>query len=336
VFGGVPGGSGFAIGAALVNQDMLPDLIMMSSCSAAGAPQGTEKFGNENNPGHCYLLLGSSTAPSFVHDDVPGVFDGTVGWSPMGAGCADTDGDGVNECVITDIGAVHYMLVDDSTQTPASVTLTDEAETVGIDLALNRASDPTSGQFVGYDPVFFDVARSGEIGLLVTGATDANNHGQPYTHVLSRSSGQFQDVSDEMLGALAQHGADGASPADFDGDGIVDFALGGWGSGAPQLPESPPQLLINRTPGGHALSLRLRGSTSNTDGIGARVTVTACGKTSTLSQLPQRSAHGYGEHRLFFGLGTCDAAEVVRVEWPSGQVQTTANMPSGRNTIEEP
>jgi hypothetical protein len=333
VFGGVPGGSGFAIAPALVNRDLLPDLFLLSSCTG---PSGTSRLGNPNNPGACYLLLGSSPGPAFVHDDVPGIFDQSVSWSPMGAACADTDGDGVNECVITDIGAVHYMQVTDSAQPPASVTLIDVGPKMGLDAHLNRPSDPTSGQFVAYDPVFFDVARTGDLGLFVTGATDGSNTGVPYTHVLSRSGSGFSDVTDAVLGPLARHGADGASPADFDGDGIEDLALDGWGTSLPGGPVFEPQLLINRSPGGRTLALRLRGRSSNTDGIGARVTVSACGKTRTLSQFPQHTTHGYGEHRLFFGLGTCSAADHVRVEWPSRQIQDVQSVPSGRQTIVEP
>ena len=321
--GGVPGLAGFALNPAFINSDSAADLLFLSSC-----------FPSQGSPGTCALYLGTgSDNPAFKNESVAGVFDQTKDWSPMGSECGDFDGDGVVECFVTDVNNQHYFLVHD---TSTSLSLEDVAAQNGSNVGSNLPGDPSSGQFVGYDPYFVDLTRSGDYGLFVVGATDGSNHGLPYTHILAREGGGFRDVTAQLLGDLAAHGSTGMSVGDFDGDGLPDFLTCGNGSDYPGIPEYEPQLLINRISGGNSLALRLHGRRSNTDGIGARVTVTGCGKTSTQAMWLRRSTCGFSEPRLFFGLGECTSAEHVVIEWPSGTTQSLLNVPAGRRTIDEP
>jgi hypothetical protein len=79
----------------------------------------------------------------------------------------------------------------------------------------------------------------------------------------------------------------------------------------------PPTLLLNRGgSGSHWLSITLRGTRSNRDGYGARVSVNAQTRFAT-------SAGSYvcaNDRRLHFGLGTADRA-TVEILWPSGARQ---------------
>jgi enediyne biosynthesis protein E4 len=79
----------------------------------------------------------------------------------------------------------------------------------------------------------------------------------------------------------------------------------------------PPLALINRGGKQHWLTISLRGTRSNRDGLGARVCVN--GQTRFAS-----TAGSYlsaGDKRLHFGLGTALAAK-VEISWPSGIHQT--------------
>jgi enediyne biosynthesis protein E4 len=106
---------------------------------------------------------------------------------------------------------------------------------------------------------------------------------------------------------------------DLEGDGDLDIVT--------QEFNSPPQILVSdlaekRKPS--FVQVRLNGRTSNKNGLGATVRVTAGGKTYTQMM---DGASGYLSHSvlpLYFGLG--DAARVDRVEvlWPSGSKQTVA------------
>jgi len=79
-----------------------------------------------------------------------------------------------------------------------------------------------------------------------------------------------------------------------------------------------PSLLKNYGEHGSWISLKLVGTKSNRDAIGARVTVSAAGH----NQLQEvRSGGGYvsqSDFRLHFGLGRATKAETVEVKWPSG------------------
>jgi hypothetical protein len=122
----------------------------------------------------------------------------------------------------------------------------------------------------------------------------------------------------------------GAAFGDFDGDGRVDVVM-------TRLNEST--VIWRNTMGAqrHWLGIRLRGSKSNRDAIGAVVRVTAGGRTQTdhLS-----TAGGYlasNEKALWFGLGETNAVERIQIRWPSGATQEIEKAGADRYLlIEEP
>ncbi len=66
--------------------------------------------------------------------------------------------------------------------------------------------------------------------------------------------------------------------------------------------------------------LRTIGTTSNRDGIGARVEVTGGGDTRWQRVKTGSSYLSQSELTLTFGLGRATTLSTVRVAWPSGQV----------------
>jgi hypothetical protein len=74
----------------------------------------------------------------------------------------------------------------------------------------------------------------------------------------------------------------------------------------------------------------LRGTASNREGIGARIRVTAGGKTQTAMV---KSSTGYlsqSQLPVVFGLGKSSAIDKVEVLWPSGTTQTVSSPAPGR------
>lgn len=130
--------------------------------------------------------------------------------------------------------------------------------------------------------------------------------------VLLNRGGTFEDVTAQagagLKAAVAAHR--GLVAADLDNDGRLDLvttALGG-----------PVELWKHAGPAGHWLAIRLRGTTSNRDGLGASVTVD--GRTHFVT-----SAIGYASSvrgPLHVGLGTSSARPTIVVRWPSGRTQT--------------
>ena len=128
-------------------------------------------------------------------------------------------------------------------------------------------------------------------------------------------------------GRDAEHGAPlkkfysgrGLAVGDFDNDGDSDLLLINVGE--------PPALL--RNDGGnrnHWLGIALTGTTSNRDGIGAKVTVTAGGRRRTKQRLGGTSYCSASDPRLLFGLGASALIDEVEVRWPSGQISSLKNV----------
>jgi hypothetical protein len=102
---------------------------------------------------------------------------------------------------------------------------------------------------------------------------------------------------------------------DLDGDGRIDAVV-------TRLNE-PVEIFLNRTePSGHYLLVKLVGTRSNRDGLGATLRLVLPSGRSLVRQAT--SAVGYGgssDKRVHFGLGGEDRIERLEVTWPGGQRQ---------------
>ena len=116
---------------------------------------------------------------------------------------------------------------------------------------------------------------------------------------------------------------------DLDGDGDLDIVTGDF--------NSEPQVFVSDLAQRHEvqwLKIRLLGTFSNRDGLGAKVSVYLGdriltqlhdGKTGYLSQ---------SSVPLYFGLGAATAAERVVVRWPSGAEQIVEGPIAANTTLE--
>jgi hypothetical protein len=123
---------------------------------------------------------------------------------------------------------------------------------------------------------------------------------------------------------LVGRNADGIAAADYDLDGDVDLVLANW-------PDFGPSHLYRNDASGNAwLRIRLVGTRSNRDGIGARLRATSELEGSTPHR-QLRQVGGFdsaGSHELIahFGLGQATSVSELRIEWPSGIVQTLTDL----------
>ncbi|PYS37332.1 MAG: hypothetical protein DMG14_21615 [Acidobacteria bacterium] len=80
----------------------------------------------------------------------------------------------------------------------------------------------------------------------------------------------------------------------------------------------------------HWITLRLEGSRSNRDAIGARVEISAGGKTQIHEVRSGGSYLSHNDMRLHFGLGNASRVDRVQIRWPSGKVEELPPMDADR------
>src|SRR5205814_3239851 len=92
--------------------------------------------------------------------------------------------------------------------------------------------------------------------------------------------------------------------------------------------DAPLAYFHNRTAGGHFVTLRLEGTASHRDGVGARVTVTCSGRRQVTQRVGGGSYLSASDPRLHIGLGGADRVETIEVVWPSGRVDRHRDLPA--------
>jgi len=90
--------------------------------------------------------------------------------------------------------------------------------------------------------------------------------------------------------------------------------------------EGRPILLRNDTRGGHWLTLRLIGTQSNRDAIGARVIARAGGEVRCRYLRGGGSYLSVSDRRIHLGLGEVRTADSIEIIWPSGTTQRIENV----------
>jgi hypothetical protein len=174
----------------------------------------------------------------------------------------------------------------------------------------------------GWSNGFFDFNNDGWKDLF-TANSDVNDlidlfqsthYKQPNSLLANLRDGTFQDVSVEAGFALSRAHR-GSAFADFDNDGRIDIVVSALGE--------PAELWQNVSPDvNHWLVLRLIGTRSNRDGIGAVIRLgdqwnhvtTAVGYASSSSPA------------VHFGTGKLEKIEQIEIRWPSGIVQILRNV----------
>ena len=114
--------------------------------------------------------------------------------------------------------------------------------------------------------------------------------------------------------------------ADFDRDGFLDLFVTNGGGSEPVAAEGPHQLFRNSGNSNHWLELDFEGSTSNRDGIGAQILLTAGGIRQVRTQNGGTHFMAQNHQRVHFGLGEHAIVDELEVRWPSGIVQRLENI----------
>lgn len=136
-------------------------------------------------------------------------------------------------------------------------------------------------------------------------------------------NGRFALLPDSESGFTKALSSRGAAWGDLDNDGAIEIVVNNIGH--------HPFLYSPRQHGGRSWTrIRLTGTRSNRDAIGARVRVTANGTAQTDEVRSGESYVSTCDLRLHFGLGDSTVVERVEIRWPSGLTETHTNLPVNR------
>jgi hypothetical protein len=141
--------------------------------------------------------------------------------------------------------------------------------------------------------------------------------------------GKFEEVTKSMGAAFSTpRVARGAAYADVYNDGRLDILM---------ATNAGPAVLFRNEATGEAtnrsLRIKLIGTKSNRDGIGATVRVTSAGETQTQMMRSGSSYLSASELVLTFGLAQHEKAESVEILWPSGQADRLTNVSAGQTIV---
>jgi hypothetical protein len=237
--------------------------------------------------------------------------------------CGDIDGDGKNDLYNAEI--VHWWAGNGSDR---SQILRNTSGAAG--LSFERLDNEKTGTEVPHPTVDWN-----EGGIFAAGA-DLDNDGRldlflgttdypdQYGYIFhQKADGTFAESGEAWN--LRHPCASGVAVADFDRDGDLDVILGaGTARDCSKIWPANHVLFYenNASAQGRSVALRLRGTTANGAGIGARVTLEAGGRQQT-----REIGGGYGHMAMqhdtvaFFGLGACEKIDAIRVRWPTSPAE---------------
>ena len=243
--------------------------------------------------------------------------------SNMGVDFRDYDNDGLPDIFVTDLNNETFPLFRN-----LGGGMFEDATTASRIAVLSAAR-------AGWGNGLFDFNNDGWKDLLTANSHADDNveqlaaahYRQPNSIFANLGDGTFWDVSATVGNDFQVPRAHrGCAFADFNNDGKIDVVVSSL--------QDTAELWQNVSPGkNNWIILKLIGTKSNRDGIGARVRIGKQYNHMTSSVGYASSTH-FGVH---FGLGRMSKVDEVEIRWPSGIVQVLHDVaPNQRLEIREP
>jgi enediyne biosynthesis protein E4 len=248
----------------------------------------------------------------------------------MGTDAADIDGSGWPSLVIGNFTNESLALYKDD----ASGLFVDESARSGI--------APMSVQSLTFGCFFMDYDLDGRLDIVTANGHVSDDiavvqptlrYAQPMGVYRNIGNRKFEDVSGKLGAAIKKPVVGrGLAYADFDNDGDLDLVI--------TANNGPARLLRNDNANQNdVLRVKLIGTKSNRDGVGAKVTLTTPAAAPLTRMVKSGSSYlSQSELPLTFGLGKLGTAKSLRLEilWPSGHKDILANVkPNQFVTIQE-
>jgi len=281
-------------------------------------------FSNDTQPNKLYRNNGNGTfTEKAVVAGVAFSEDG-VARAGMGVDAVDYDRSGATSLLITNFSNQMLSLYHN------------EGKGLFVDEAPRSEIGRASLLTLGFGCFFFDYDLDGWPDILIAnGHIDSDiqrvqpnvKYAMPPHLFRNMGKGDFVEVTRSLGAAFAAPRVGrGAAYADIGNRGRLDLLLSTNGG--------PAYLFQNETSGtartNKSLRLKLVGTKSNRDGIGAVVRVTAGGDWQSQMLRSGSSYLSASELVLTYGLAQHDHADSVEIRWPSGQVEKLSNVAAGQ------
>jgi hypothetical protein len=280
-------------------------------------------FSNDTQPNKLYRNNGNGTfSEKGVIAGIAFSEDG-VARAGMGVDAADYDHSGYPSVMITNFSNQMLSLYHN------------EGKGLFVDEAPQSAVGRATLLTLGFGCFFFDYDLDGWPDIFI-----ANGHIDPEIQKVQANvkyampphlfrnlgKGKFEEVTSLMGSAFnAPRVGRGAAYADINNDGRLDLLLSTNGGPAYLFRNEAQADAANRS-----LRLKLVGTKSNRDGLGAVARVTVGGDTQTQMLRSGSSYLSSSELVLTFGLAQHDKADSIELRWPSGQIDHLANIAAGQ------
>ena len=284
-------------------------------------------FSNDTQPNKLYRNNGNGTFTEKALVAGVAFSEDGVARAGMGVDASDYDHSGYPSLLITNFSNQMLSLYHN------------EGKGLFVDEAPRSEIGRASLLTLGFGCFFFDYDLDGWPDILVTNGhidgdiqrVQANvKYAMPPHLFRNIGKGKFEEVTKTLGQAFASPRVGrGAAYADINNDGRLDLLLSTSGG--------PVYLFRNEAQGAAALNkslrIKLTGTKSNRDGIGATVRLTAGGETQTQMLRSGSSYLSASELVLTFGLAQHDKADGIEIRWPNGQVDRLSGIAAGQTII---
>ncbi len=286
-------------------------------------------FTDYNNDGYPDIFVANDAVPDFLYRNngdgtftdvavAAGVAYNSEGraTASMGIASGDYDNDGVSDLFVTNFSLeINSLFHNDS---DGFYTMT----TFEAGLADHSFSQ------LGFGTQFLDADNDGMLELFVANGhvwdnvseiTPSLSYKQRCQIFGNTGQGQFSDLSD-TAGAFFKHPivARGTAIGDYNNDGMIDILVTTCGA-VPVLLRNDSQAEIRKH---NWVKIRLVGTESNRDGIGAKVWVHTR-ETTQFREVACGGSYASGsDPTLLFGIGTQETIQAIKVGWQNGHIQT--------------
>jgi hypothetical protein len=286
--------------------------------------------GDYDDDGLPDIFVANDTTPNFLfHNEGRGTFkevalasgvavaaDGRPR-AGMGTDLGDYDGDGDLDLFVTN----HEM--------EAHTLFRNLGKGLFEDVTFPSGVGPPTLPFVGFGTGFLDVDNDSDLDLAIVNGHVMNSasHFRPGAKEAQRNlllrnegNGRFREVTRQAgSGFEIENVSRTLAAADIDNDGDLDLLVTN-NAGVADL------LRNGGVPGANSLLVKLVGTNSNRNAIGARLRVTVAGRTQMREVRAGSSYLGQHDLRVHIGLGGATTIERAEIRWANGQMETVTGI----------